>query len=75
MKKTYVKPELSFESFELSASIASGCGAKTYHSDVTCSPFPGEKVFTSFEGGCETFPDDKGLCYQMATDADRLFAS
>ena len=26
MKKTYVKPEVYFESFELSASIADNCG-------------------------------------------------
>ena len=29
MKKTYTKPELYFESFELSANIATGCGIIT----------------------------------------------
>ena len=31
MKKQYVKPELYFEDFELSANIATGCEAPTNH--------------------------------------------
>ena len=31
MKKTYVKPFASFESFELSSSIAGTCVTPTYH--------------------------------------------
>ena len=29
MKKTYTKPEMSFESFELSTSVAAGCSGAT----------------------------------------------
>ena len=37
MKKTYVKPEVHFESFELSTNIAYACGKPTHtpkHTDV-----------------------------------------
>ena len=39
MKKTYVKPEVYFESFELSASIADNCAKPL--------PLEGSKLFAS----------------------------
>lgn len=36
MKKTYVKPEVYFESFELSASIADNCGKPLNLNQDTC---------------------------------------
>lgn len=46
MKKTYVKPFASFESFELSANIAGSCVAKTNHAKYTCAyDVGGKSVF------------------------------
>ncbi len=75
MKKTYVKPELSFESFELSASIASGCSVKTYHGVDSCSLIPGVVVFSSEYNGCEFIPEENGYCYQTLEDASKIFDS
>lgn len=36
MKKEYKKPELLFESFELSSSIAGTCGYTIDHDESTC---------------------------------------
>ena len=36
MKKEYKKPELLFESFELSSSIAGTCGYAIDHDESTC---------------------------------------
>ena len=33
MKKTYCKPQIAFESFELTSSIAAGCAIPANHND------------------------------------------
>lgn len=80
MKKTYVKPFASFESFELSANIAGVCVVATNHSKTTCHSDPikeaeGMTVFATY-GICDIVPvdenDDK-YCYQGALS--NLFAS
>ena len=42
MKKTYVKPEVYFESFELSASIADNCGKPLNLNQDTCRDIFGD---------------------------------
>lgn len=65
MKKTYVKPFASFESFELSSSIAGTCVAKTNHAMYQCGlrdeTLPGEVVF---------FTDGVAQCTQEPQDGD-----
>lgn len=74
MKKTYVKPQVLFESFELSANIAGGCGKPLNHGMVDCQPLPGVSLFLD-KGTCQYTPDENGLCYQTSTDENRIFAS
>lgn len=81
MKKTYVKPELSFESFELSASIATGCGMITKNSAdiINCYFDDGiSRIFDVSETGhaCNHGPDESGkVCYDNSSDASMLFTS
>lgn len=42
MKKTYVRPEVYFESFELSANIAAGCEAISNSAQNMCEIFDKE---------------------------------
>lgn len=74
MKKTYVKPQIFFEDFQLSANIASGCGKPLNHTMDTCQPVPGLTLFTN-ETNCSTKPDDAGLCYQVSSDDKTIFTS
>lgn len=64
MKKTYVKPEVYFESFELSASIADNCGKPLNLNQDTCRDIFGDyrnNVFS--QGSCDMNPDQLGFCY------------
>ena len=79
MKKTYTRPVVSFESFELSTSIATGCEYKSNHQQGTCGynvPNVGN-VFISTEQGCDyTSSDgDYGICYHVPVDTSNLFTS
>lgn len=81
MKKSYVKPQVFFEDFQLSANIAAGCKDKTgtgLHAGGTCGVQYGDDiVFTANVVGCSTQIDDNNvsLCYHIPTDANRLFNS
>lgn len=78
MKKSYVKPKVYFENFQLSASIASGCGKPLYHEAIACT---GNGLIPSgfdiFNGdyNCKRLPDENGYCYQTVTDDIRIFDS
>lgn len=78
MKKNYVKPFASFESFELSANIAGTCVVSVGHSDSVCAyemPELGyETVFS--KGVCNYNTQDNDpetLCYNGALNS--LFSS
>lgn len=78
MKRQYVKPDLSFESFEMSSNIAASCGTSAGYSVQDCQDkiapgLPG----TLFDGslGCTILPDEAGICYQKAGDDQKIFAS
>lgn len=87
MKKSYVKPQVFFESFQLSADIAGNCGASYKNNDnVTyrdlisgCGyTFNGKKVFVSQEQGCvyeSQTGEEYGICYHVPVAGDTLFAS
>ena len=79
MKKTYVKPEVCFESFQLSACIANTCGDPT-HTPVadTCGiPYMGMTLFLDAISACTDKVEDgtSGFCYHHPTDKDNLFNS
>lgn len=82
MKKTYVKPQVYFEDFQLSASIAAGCAPETgiTHSQGVCGlKFGPKTIFVEGVSGCtDGVPDDgqTGYCYHNPTDTlKKLFAS
>lgn len=81
MKKTYVKPEVYFESFELSTSIATGCEYKTQHAinDCTYKITGGRNVFVDETTNCNDLKVPGGtygsVCYQVPAEASNLFTS
>ena len=78
MQRMYVKPEVYFESFELSANIATGCVISINHTVGACwQGVEGFKNFNIFVDphSCETTPDQYGLCYQTLEDANKIFTS
>lgn len=81
MKKTYTKPEIMFEDFSLSTSIAAGCEVGAHHTENACAyeneDF-GEFIFTEGLTVCTTtYPDGayNGLCYHVPEDTMNIFAS
>lgn len=80
MKKTYVKPEVYFENYELSANIAVGCGTDFSHDNTNfsspnnCQYFFGtDKVFQNLTSCTLTNPDK--FCYNVPTDSQVIFSS
>lgn len=84
MKKTYAKPEIQFESFSVSNSIAANCGTinKSFGENA-CAYITvyGDKlihVFTDELTSCTTKEADgdyNGVCYHVPSDAYGLFTS
>ena len=81
MKKTYVKPEIMFESFTLSVNIAGDCDHDTaLHAQGACGiDFGGDIIFLTGISGCwEQYDVDdgtSGICYHVPTDTTKLFNS
>ena len=75
MKKAYVKPTISFESFKMSSSIAANC---VLSEDEIIIPdnIGGFKIFID-SNDCVYIPDDGefGICYDVPTEDIRVFAS
>ena len=73
MKKVYSKPEIFFECFRMSSSIANTCAVPTVD-----EPFePNGMGFEIFVNNCAFTPDDErdGVCYQNPNDDTRIFSS
>lgn len=87
MKKKYSKPEIFFESFEVSQCIAAGCEMISNAAEGECAvtvPDPGwddVHIFTSAVDACTTTPDDKGyeeynkVCYFVPEETYNVFSS
>lgn len=77
MKKQYVKPELYFENFELSTTVATGCSIIVNHAATQCTiDIPG--IGTIFiNDSCMTteVADDDKICYHVPFDSNKLFSS
>lgn len=74
MKKCYSKPEIAFEDFSLSVSIAAGCEQIVNSGVNVCKWYISfgsgtREVFNdSVSGGCQTTPAEAGfdtLCYHV----------
>ena len=83
MKKAYIKPQVYFEDFQLSASIAAGCEVIIKNpSQGTCGYVmtEGVTVFTGNVSGCSMPIEDgsstaNGLCYHVPFQTYNLFTS
>lgn len=79
MKKSYVKPEITFESFELATSIAAGCVLIGANQDMYACPVKDPILgFTYFHtDGCNATPTngDTSLCYHVPTEGYGVFTS
>lgn len=88
MKKAYTKPQIMFEDFSLSTSIALGCEFESENNAVkgTCGYFDEglqDIVFVDSNTGCtfEAPVDDKnnphynGICYDIPDENYNLFTS
>ena len=82
MKKTYEKPQVLFESFELSTNISAGCEKPTnLPSQNQCGlDFSGLMVFMTGMTGCENIQvgendDFNGICYHAPNPENNLFTS
>lgn len=88
MKKVYSKPEIVFENFSLTTSIAGDCDVKTatwgMNNEDCAMDFSGIPVFLSGMNICETGiavenmggdGDFNGICYHVPVDSNNLFNS
>ena len=78
MKKTYVNPEVYFESFELSANIAAGCEAISNSAQNMCAIFDKELGVSVFaEGVCDYHAPNSGdkPCYDVPQANYNVFTS
>ncbi len=78
MKRKYVKPEIIFDSFELSQSIAAGCELISQHSQGACpvlDPEIGQTLIS--EGLCQMTPPggNDSICYDVPMDSYNVFSS
>lgn len=81
MKKQYSQPDIYFENFSLSTSIAA-CGVRvgTVNNGECGLPYGNRIVFTHDVVGCamkveDGSPQFNGLCYHVPIDANALFNS
>ncbi len=78
MKKSYVKPQVYFESFQLSANIAGNCKFITNHQKSSCGyqTTAGVLFFDTMTAICD-MPTQEGekYCYDNPVDEGRLFTS
>ena len=79
MKKIYSKPEITFESFAASTSIAAGCEFKTTLQGPDACGYPTRNgvIFMSDISGCEYHQPDNydSLCYHVPIDTTNIFNS
>ena len=77
MKKQYVKPELYFENFELSTSIAACAYTDATLSDGNQCAYEatGGTIFSTSPNPCEYTPDalNSGICYDLPTANQNIF--
>lgn len=83
MKRIYNKPQIVFESFQLTESIAAACADPTGTPTAgTCGVSFGKLVlfWSSMEGICNYPVEEEteswnGICYHVPTDDTRMFNS
>lgn len=79
MKKTYIKPDINFDSFEVNTNIAQ-CTSKANSVQNVCSLTVGRrKIFTSSVADCTYAVQDGentwSLCYYVPLGDNNVFGS
>ncbi len=82
MKKPYIKPQIAFESFQLSTSIAASCALLgTTSAQYVCpveDPDSGFKIFAEdITSLCDTAPmgGNDSICYDVPSENWNVFSS
>ena len=80
MKKTYAKPQIVFESFQLTANIAGDCNTRPNSAnEATCGYNDNGWIVFQNDAVCNfpAVPDGKhnGLCYHVPTGDISVFTS
>lgn len=87
MKKTYSKPDIVFEDFSLSTSVASNCSIKAPANapsvgngaiQITVAGMMTFNIFVNETQGCNWFEEDgewDGFCYHNPGEFNMLFIS
>ncbi len=80
MKRKYIKPEICFDSFELTSSMAAGCemigSNQEAHACPVLVPTWGISIFMEFSG-CDLNPPEEmdTICYHVPTADSNVFGS
>ena len=76
MKKTYVKPMVAFENFQMTSSVAGTCKSIATTTDGnTCVYVAGNGwVYFNMNTTCTT-PYNESFCYHVPTEDTTVFAS
>ena len=77
MKKNYNKPQIFYENFGISSSIAA-CATGVAATEDTCGyTVAGRTLFTANNTGCEYVTQDGefGVCFYIPSSETNLFAS
>lgn len=77
MRKAYEKPQIIFDSFELSQSIAAGCEYFSKHEWTKCAVDTGDGDIIFSNGDCKFTPPnpDDYVCYHAPDDSRNVFSS
>ncbi|MBQ6268059.1 MAG: hypothetical protein IJK64_09870 [Clostridia bacterium] len=75
MARRYVKPAISFQRLDMSASLSAGCALSATFAEMDCPvmiPEWGETVFT--ERNCDLYGDEF-ICYHVSAANSNVFGS
>ena len=78
MKKVYTKPQIIFDSFELSQNIAAGCQYISNHAWQMCivENVMGDTLFSEvLNCGITSDPTSIGICYDVPSADTMVFSS
>lgn len=78
MKKAYVKPEVYFENFQLSASIAAGCTLISNSAENLCPVADKDLGVTYITDNACTYTtpgENDQICYHNPSDQTKVFTS
>ena len=77
MKKTYEKPLLYKESFEMADVISAACAIQVEHQQGQCGYNVGDGLILFISGVCDpSVPDGfNGMCYNIPIESGKIFTS